>query len=269
MERKKYFLAFIVTAILAVITTLYSCKKDSDKYSDAGPSGKSVDMAIHLTDGPADYDAVYIDIQQVEVTMDGSPAVILVPLRPGIYDLLRFRNGLDTLLLRADVPPGRVQQMRLILGNNNSVVVDGQVHALTTPSAQESGLKLNLHEDFVAGGAYDIWIDFDAGKSIHKTGNGKYMLKPVIRAYSSVTDGRIKGYVLPLAAGATVYVTDGVNIYSAIPAPDGFFQFTGLPSGAYDVTFDAALASYNDVTISDVKVSYGATANLGTTLLQP
>ena len=171
MEKKSYLLVFIATTVLAIVTTLYSCKKDNN-YKDAGPSGQTADVTIRLTDGPADYDAVYIDIQQVEVTMQGSAAVALMPLRPGIYDLLQFRNGLDTLLLRAELPPGRVEQMRLILGNNNSVVVDGQVHALTTPSAQESGLKLNLHENFVAGGAYDVWIDFDAGKSIHMTGNG-------------------------------------------------------------------------------------------------
>jgi len=95
------------------------------------------------------------------------------------------------------------------------------------------------------------------------------MLKPVIRAYSSVTDGRIKGYVLPSIAAVTVYVSDGVNVYSAIPAPDGYFLFTGLPSGNYDVTFDAALTTYQDITLNGIQVTYGVTSDLGTTVLQP
>jgi hypothetical protein len=169
--------------------------------------------------------------------MEGHEAVQLAPFRPGMYDILKFRNGMDTLLLRGTVPVGKVNQIRLILGEGNTVVVDGVAEPLTTPSAQESGLKLNLNETFVAGGAYDIWIDFDAAKSIHQTGNGKYMLKPVIRAYSAATDGRIKGAVLPVAALTTVYVSNGVDTYSAIPGPDGYFLITGLPAGTYNVTY--------------------------------
>src|SRR5690606_125934 len=122
MAWKNYLLVFIVTAALAVIS-LYSCKKDSEP---APASGSTASVNFHLTDDPANYDAVYIDIQSVEVTMEGSAAVVLTPLRPGIYDLLQFRNGLDTLLLRADLPAGKIGQIRLILGNNNSVVVNGQ-----------------------------------------------------------------------------------------------------------------------------------------------
>lgn len=256
-----------ITFYLAVIlcfSSIYSCKKDNDT-----DNGQTANIAVYLTDGPGHYDAVWLNIQQVEVTMEGHSAVALVPVRPGTYDLLKFRNGLDTLLVRAELPVGKVSQIRLILGDGNAVVVDGETYALTTPSAQESGLKLNLKETFVAGGSYNIWIDFDASKSIHQTGSGKYMLKPVIRAYSSATDGRIKGYVGPVNALTTVYVTNGVDVYSAIPAPDGFFVITGLPEDTYQVTLDAAVTMFADVTINDVQVRYGETTDIGTiTLIQ-
>lgn len=262
---KKGFFFGLIAAVLGTAMIFTACNKKDD----TTPPDKSqmANVSFYLTDDPASYDAVYIDIQQVEVTMEGSAAVALTPVRPGIYNLLDFRNGLDTLLLRADLPPGKIDQIRLILGSNNSVVVDGEVHALNTPSAQESGLKLNLKEEFSAGGSYVVWIDFDAGKSIVETGNGKYNLKPVIRAYSQQTDGRIKGYVLPTGALVTVYATNGVETYAAIPAADGYYMFTGLPAGTYSVTYDAAAALYLDVTINDVVVAYGQTTNLGTTTL--
>ena len=195
-----------------------ACKKDNNPTNSNG----SATVNMRLTDGPSVYDHVYLDIQQVEVTMDGGSAITLAPVRAGIYDIMDFRNGLDTLLVRATLPAGTIQQIRLILGNNNSVVVNGNSYAMSTPSAQESGVKLNLHQTFAANGAYDIWIDFDAGKSIVQTGNGGYKLKPVMRAYSTATNGRIKGYVLPLNAAATVYAISGTDTLSAIPnAADG------------------------------------------------
>ncbi|HEY9176431.1 MAG TPA: DUF4382 domain-containing protein [Flavipsychrobacter sp.] len=260
--KKSIFSGLLLVALSAVIFT--ACKKDDNT---TPTTSQKANVSFYLTDDPANYDAVYIDIQQVEITMAGSAAVALTPVRPGVYNLLDFRNGLDTLLLRTDLPAGKVEQIRLILGSNNSVVVDGQTHLLNTPSAQQSGLKLNLHQDFAAGGAYVVWIDFDAAKSIVETGNGKYNLKPVIRAYSQATDGRIKGYVLPPAAMATVYASNGTETYAAIPAADGYYMFTGLPAGTYSVTYDASALLYLDVTLNNVSVTYGQTTDLGTTTL--
>lgn len=262
--KKRLFPGLIIAAITSVMI-FASCGKENENVEPN--QKKTANVSFYLTDDPADYDAVYIDIQQVEITMEGQAAVALQPVRPGIYNLLDFRNGLDTLLLRADLPAGKISQIRLILGSNNSVVIDGQSHPLNTPSAQESGLKLNLKEQFAAGGSYVVWIDFDAGKSIVKTGSGKYNLKPVIRAYSQQTDGRIKGYVLPSAALVTVYASNGVDTYAAIPAGDGYFMFVGLPEGTYAVTFDASAALYLDVSLNNVVVTYGKTTDLETTVL--
>jgi hypothetical protein len=260
---KNYFILFVTSACLAIMLTIFSCGKRGNQ----DPVDQKASVRMHLTDGPASYDAVYIDIQQVEVTMEGSAAVVLTPIHPGVYNLLDFKNDMDTLLVAAEVPAGKISQIRLILGANNSVVVDGITHALNTPSAQESGLKLNIHETFMAGGSYEMWIDFDAGKSIVETGNGKYNLKPVVRAFATSTDGRIKGYILPAAALATVYVSNGVDTYSAIPDANGFFVIKGLPEGTYNITVDAGLVTYQDVTFSNMTVKYGTTLDLGTVVL--
>ena len=265
MMKMRFSIALLAIA-LSSMAFLQSCNKDDDSGNN---TNQTATVNMHLTDDPANYDAVWINIQKVEVTMEGHSAVTLVPIRPGMYDLLKFRNGLDTLLLTATLPAGKVSQIRLILGEGNNVVVDGQTHDLNTPSAQESGLKLNLKDEFVAGGAYDVWIDFDAAKSIVVTGNGKYQLKPVIRAYTALTDGRVKGYVLPPAALATVSLTNGVDTYTAIPGADGYYIFTGVPEGTYSATFDASIVTYQDITVNNVVVKYGTTVDLGvTTLIQ-
>jgi hypothetical protein len=257
---------FSIAMSFFMLFAMFSCKKSSNSNNTAN----TAQVSMHLTDDPANYDHIYLDIQQVGVTVSGGSEVILNAIRPGIYDLLRFRNGLDTLLARAALPAGTVGQIRLILGSNNSIVVSGVSYPLNTPSAQESGVKLNLNQTFVAGGAYDIWIDFDAAKSILLTGSGTYKLKPVIRAYSSVTKGDIKGYVLPLNALATVYAINGTDTASAIPSSvDGFFVINGLTAGTYQLWISPGLLTLQSYLQANVVVTYGVETNVGTITLHP
>lgn len=262
---KMRILPFVL--LIASVVSLHSCKKDNNNNNNNADGTARVSM--RLTDGPAEYDHVYIDIQQVVVTMEGSSAVTVAPIRPGIYDILDFANGVDTLLMEATVPVGKVSQIRLVLGNNNTVVIDGTSYPLGTPSAQESGLKLNLKETLVANGAYTFWLDFDAGKSIVQTGNGAYKLKPVIRAYSALTNGRIKGYVMPLNAMATVYAINGIDTLSAIPDVNGFFMFSGLTEANYTILVEPGILGLQAYTQTNVAVTYGTEVNLNTITLMP
>lgn len=253
---------FSVIALLLVLG-FSACKK-----SDNNNSG-TAKVSMRLTDGPASYDAIYLDIQQIGLTMSGSSEVMLTPNRPGVYNILTFKNGLDTLLLENNIPAGTVQQIRLVLGNNNSIVVGGVSYPLNTPSAQESGVKLNLHDTFVANGSYTIWIDFDAAKSIVVTGGGTYKLKPVIRAYSALTNGKIEGHVLPAAAFATVYAINGTDTTSAIPnSADGYFLMSGMASGTYNLVVSPAVTTYLSYSAS-VNVTYGTVTSVGTITLHP
>jgi len=245
----------LLAAFISLITSVSSCKKEKNENNNA-------QLTMRLTDAPANYDAVYVDIQQIEFKMEGRSSVMISPARTGIYNLLSFRNGVDTLLVNTSVPAGKVEQIRLILGSNNSVVVNGDSYALSTPSGQTSGIKLNLHTQLDAGVSYTFWLDFDAGKSINETGNGKFQLKPVIRAYSSLTNGKIEGYILPTTAFATVYVTNGVDTVSAIPAADGHFVISGLSEGTWTLSVQPSVLPFATYT-TNVTVSYGLIANVG------
>jgi hypothetical protein len=250
----------------ALMLGFAACNKSDD--SNSGGNSGNAQIGVRLTDGPADYDAIWLDVQRVEIITDlGTTSLNAV--RPGLYDLLSLRNGIDTLLVSGPVPAATVSQIRLILGPNNTIVANGTSYPLNTPSAQESGLKLNLHETLAPGGSYTFWLDFDAAKSILQTGNGQYKLKPVIRAYTAVTNGRITGYVLPLASMTTVYAINGTEIYSAIPSLNGYYQLTGLPAGTYQVMYDADAPGYSDVTINNVQVTYGVATDLGVRTMGP
>jgi hypothetical protein len=253
--------------ILATTVSFYSCKK---KDSTTTPAATTAQMNMHLTDGPSVYDNVYLDIQQVEITMSGSAAVTYAPFRKGVYDIMKFRNGLDTLLMQTTLPTGTISQIRLILGSNNSIVVDGVAYALNTPSAQESGVKLNLNQTMVANGVYDIWVDFDAAKSIVLTGAGVYKLKPVISAYSASVNGRIKGYILPLNAKATVYAINGTDTVTAIPnSVDGYFRISGLSAATYRLWVSPGILGLQVYNQTNIQVNAGTEVTVGTVTLLP
>lgn len=75
----------------------------------------------------------------------GNGWVVFPVENPGIYNLQEFTNG-NTLLLIGDtnIAPGTMTELRLILGINNTVVMDGISYELTTPSGQTSGYKIKM-----------------------------------------------------------------------------------------------------------------------------
>ena len=264
-KKVKLLILLLATGLFAFI----SCNKSTSSSARTGTGH----LEVRLTDDPATYDAVYIDIQQVEVNVSSDTGTSTgwqpVPLlRPGIYNLLDFRNGIDTVLAAADLPAGTLSQMRLILGDSNSVVVNGQSYPLKTPSAQESGLKFNIHATLTPGIEYRLWIDFDAGHSIVATGSGKYILKPVIRTYSAAIGGSIEGYVLPGAAHPEVFAIQGTDTLLALPdSTNGYYFFGGVAAGSWNLLFHAQDTLYVDTTAS-VTVSTGAVTDVDSVILR-
>jgi hypothetical protein len=256
-------LFILLTATAGAGFIFWSCNK-----SNSTGSGH---LQVMLTDGPANYDAVFIDVEKVEVNVSSDSGTssgwqTLNLLRPGVYNLLKFSNGIDTVLAAADLPAGTLSQMRLILGGNNSVVIDGQSYPLKTPSAQQSGLKFNIHSMLTAGIVYRLWIDFDANRSIVSTGSGAYILKPVIRTYSQAIGGSIKGYTLPSAAKPQVSATMGADTLLALPDSTGYYFFGGVTAGTWNLLFHAQDSTYRDTTFA-VTVGTGIVTNAGTVTL--
>jgi hypothetical protein len=245
---------FFVIAIFSLMTA--SCKKSS-------PSGTS-SFAVRMTDAPGNFSAVYIDLQSVIVT-GGSGGDVTLNVHPGIYNLLDFSNGIDTLIASGNLQVGSVEQVRLVLGSNNSVVVNGQSYPLSTPSAQQSGLKLQVHQTLEAGVSYSLLLDFDANQSVVLQGNGSYLLKPVIRTVEAAVSGSISGLINPISAMVVVTATDNASgiSYSSVTQVNGQFLLSGLPAGIYSVTITPP-SPLLPVTMTNVMVTTGVKTNVGT-----
>jgi hypothetical protein len=140
------------------------------------------------------------------------------------------------------------------------------VYPLSTPSAMQSGLKLQVHQTFEAGVAYSIILDFDANQSIVVEGNGVYKLKPVIRTIDAAISGSIRGSITPVGAIATVSATYNGITYSSFTNLSGQFLIAGLPAGMYDITVTPVLPLL-PVTITGAMVSTGVSTDVGVVVI--
>lgn len=230
----KFTKPVLTLAFLATTLFFTACNKN-----ESGNNDKAT-MQVFLTDDPGDYEAVLIDVQDIRINYSSDSSngwISLANVNRGVYDVLKLVNDKDTMLANAELNSGRIQQIRLILGTENYVKIDGQMIKLQTPSAQQSGLKINIHQDINEGVLYKMLLDFDASRSIVQTGNGKYILKPVIRATLQALGGTIRGFVLPDSVRTAVMAikgTDTVGTYTL----NGGYTIKGLDAGTYSLYFN-------------------------------
>lgn len=149
-------------------------------------------LMLTMHDTAGNYANVFVEIIDAEVKLSdslGNETWLPLEINAGIYDLLEFQNGIDTVLADSTaLPAGMLEELRLKLGNQNTVVLaeSGDTIALATPSAEQSGLKIKIHENLEPNVNYNLIIDFNVYKSIVMKGNGGFSLKPVIKVDSLV-----------------------------------------------------------------------------------
>jgi hypothetical protein len=239
---------------------------DQKDASENQPLGGKAVFQVRMTDFPANYDAVLIDIQEVQVHSN-AVGWNSIETNSGVYDLLELTNGVDTVIAEDELPSGIISQMRFVLGDQNSVVVEGDTLPLSIPSGQTSGLKLNLHYELMPGISYAVLIDFDAAASIHQTGNGNYLLKPVLKVIAQGTDGSIRGQLDPQVF-AQIYAIDPISLDTsgAFANDEGKFMISGLHEGTYRV--EVWPVDYPLQVLEDVVVINGVISDLGIIVLQ-
>jgi hypothetical protein len=267
---KRYFTRTLqfITVALAASVIIFSCQKNSNNTSDQPR------LQLRLTDNPpSGIKEVWVDIRQVEIIVgDSAKPIILDGVHAGVYNLLELTGGKDTLLADAQIPAGTISQIRLILGDNNYIVTpSGDKIMLKTPSAQQSGLKVQLHQDVTGGVLYRLALDFDVARSIVFAGNsGNVILKPVLRVLSFVpSGGNISGAVLPDSVVTSVIAIHGVDtIASAFTNPsNGGYLLKDIPAGDYTLSFTPTDTTYKTVQ-KNASVVLGQTTIVDTVQLQ-
>ncbi len=256
--KKNFFFGLFSMIVIGLI----GCDSDS----------KNAKLEVWLTDAPGDYKEVNVEIVGVEVHADNgdqNSGWKSLDVESGVYNLLELTNGLDTLLGTLELPAGQISQLRLKLGDNNSIKVGSETFPLATPSGQQSGLKLQIHALLTEGITYKVLLDFDVARSIVHQGNGSYSLKPVIRTITEAQDGAIKGSVTPLDSTPAVYAINGTDTVATTYTDEaGKFLLRGLDAGSYKVVF-LPNSQYDTLTMDNVGVTIGNVTDVGAVTIVP
>jgi hypothetical protein len=170
-------IGIITVALLTagIVGSLSACKKNQ---------GQSA-MTVEMTDAPAAWAEVNVEVQSVQVHLADSSWMTL-NTNPGIYNLLDLQDSVTAVIADSTgLPAGHITQLRLVLGTDNTLKdTVGVVYPLVIPSGQQTGIKLNLDTTLEPNKLTIVVIDFDAEMSVVDMGNGLFHLKPVIKVQS-------------------------------------------------------------------------------------
>jgi len=260
---KKFLLSCFSILVLSVF--VLSCSDSDDS------SAETSRIKVGITDNPGDYDEVNIEILDVKIKNSNDTSddgwVSIGIANPGIYNLLDLTGGVTASLSDSQIPSGYLGQIRLILGDNNTVVKDGVTYPLNTPSAQQSGLKLQVNQTLEPNFTYDFLIDFDVNRSIvvQAGGSGIFNLTPVLRISSVANSGSISGTVDTGDYQVSASVIVGTVEVSALTNSEGVFYLHGIPAGTYTLTLTPDPAStFTPLIIENVVVVNGVNTDIGT-----
>lgn len=256
----------IFISIALFCSFLLGCEDaSSDSFQNSG------NLKILLVDSPASFDSVIIFVKEVEVHHSGSDSISgwsSINSNPAFFDLIQLVNGASAVLGDSSLPPGDYTQIRLILNDGNYIIDNGIKHFLTIPSDIQSGIKLNHAFTIQPNTLYELILDFEVDKSIHISGNGEYIMNPVIRVIPLILSGSISGQVIPLDADASISAIIGLDTVVTYADSNGFFKLMGLPQETYSVELSPVNQAYKDTVISNVAVFVDQNTDIGTIVLQ-
>src|SRR5712692_10498094 len=262
----------------------------SDPPTCSAPSGPYshvfvtvTDVKIHSSSNAGANDPGWIDLtpdlknspKQVDLLAQASTECFLAMLgskkeiQAGIYQQIRVFLAPDNTSIsgnQCSAAPGSPANCVVLAADNS-------VHALQLASEAQSGLKIPSGQ--IAGGKFtigsgetkDLDIDFNACASIVVTGNGQFILKPVLHAGEVGTSSAINGTVIdsatgiPVVGGTTVVALEqkdanGVDrvLLSTLADSSGNFALCPVPTGSYDLVVAA---------VNGAGVFYAATVTTG------
>jgi hypothetical protein len=167
--------------------------------SPTAPNGNGT-MSVRITDSPySDAKAFLVTFTEVTAHRENEawlPLPFLESATRRTCDLKKLQGGVQDVLGVGSLPTGHYTQIRIEVaaatiyfdnpsaGPACSTTISaplGRNEPVVIPSGT---VRLNREFDVSGNGAMTMLLDFDGEKSVHETGNGRFMMQPVISIVS-------------------------------------------------------------------------------------
>lgn len=241
----------LIPTVLAATVMLFSfsaCEKDELKPDPDGQAAPGT-FAVNMTDAPGDYDALAVQIINVEAYLEGSGWVSLNN-EAQVVSVLELTNGAETqLAMESDAQAGVYSKVRLTFGDEHSLSFDsgtdlgfdlggltGGANAtvdLQWEGASSHQVVIDIDEEVSANAGAEILLDFHVMESIIQNGQ-EYVINPMVTLIADASTGvhgQIEG-----AASAAVVVSNGQSTFSSYTDASGHFLVRGMADGIYNIT---------------------------------
>ena len=167
--------------------------------SPSSPSLSGGNFNVRLRDTPfADAKAVLVTFSSVRAHRSDSDWTVVPFVNAATTrtcDLKKLETAEDVLGTAA-LPTGHYTQVRLVVQSatlyfDNASAGSACASSIAAPAGASAALeipsgevKLNREFDITSSSTMTMLLDFDGDKSIHQTGNGRYMMSPVVTILS-------------------------------------------------------------------------------------
>ena len=138
----------------------------------------TIQLVVTDPPSPEAVDSIIVQVAMIEAHLAAGPDSKWVTIidTPESFDLMQLAGGNEISLGSQEVDTGTYTKLRMDVVEA-TVIVDGAEHDVVVPS---ESLKFNRPFKVKDGQTALIVLDFNGKKSIHVTGTGQYMLKPVV-----------------------------------------------------------------------------------------
>jgi len=291
-----------LSAVLLLMIALAACSSGGGNSGGTVPTGS---VSVSLTDGPGDYDHVWITVGIVGFHQNDNAGPLdsgwqwFSLSSPVTVDLLMLSNGSvgPPLWDRISLPAGQYKQLLFVLPDvgynllpsaaaiglnyNNEVVIGGTHYPLRVPDARH-GIKLSGNFHVTEEGHLRLALDFNVDNDvveIDRNGKTEYLLKPRLEYFDLDDAGAIVSQITPTAAipagkfviKAEQVGPDGVHyVVRRFTSPDpatGRFVLYPLWPGTYDLVLRGL--DHKTMIIRGVSVTKGTNPSSGATVIPP
>lgn len=171
---------------LCILTIFLDCSSENSNQSF---QIEKTTVAVKLSSTGSKYDAVNVEVLDIHLlVVDDKSApncwLSLNAVNRGVYNLLDLKDGLKAQLVsNLKIPVGNIYEIKLILGDKNSIVMDGKTLPLVMNSVHKKGLEIRMEHYLISKASYSISLNFNIEQSIEETYiENRIILKPVLDA---------------------------------------------------------------------------------------